>query len=90
VVCAAGGVYRKTAPPSSRAISKSCKRDMFFDFERIKKPPCGKTCCLLGFADLLAAYLRCRFVHFQVGLQAFHEEAVNYIAPVNSLSGDLS
>src|SRR4029077_5080238 len=65
--------------------------------ERTKKPPCGKTwrlivecCCLLGFADLLATYLRCRFVHFQVGLQAFHEEAVNHIAPINILSCDHS
>jgi len=49
-----------------------------------------KCCCLLGFADLLEAYLRCRFAHFQVGLQAFHEEAVCHIAPVNSLSHDRS
>jgi hypothetical protein len=49
-----------------------------------------KCCCLLGFADLLAAYLRCRFAPFQVGLQAFHEEAVYHIAPVNKLSCDCS
>ncbi len=49
-----------------------------------------KCCCLLGFADLLASYLRCRFVRFQVGLQAFHDEAVCHIAPVNILSRDRS
>ena len=47
-------------------------------------------CCLLGFVDLLAIYLRCSFVHFQVGLQAFREEAVYHVAPVNSLSDDRS
>jgi hypothetical protein len=43
----------------------------FIDVERTNEPPRGKTwrlivkcCCLLGFADLLATYLRCRFVHF--------------------------
>ncbi len=35
-------------------------------------------------------YLRCGFVHFQVGLEACREEAVYYGAPVNSLSDDRS
>ena len=43
-----------------------------------------------GFADLLATYLRCSFVHLEVGLQAFHEEAMYHVAPVNSLSRDCS
>ena len=49
-----------------------------------------KCWCLLGFADLWATYLRCGFVHFQVGLEAFHDEAVHHIAPVNILSRDRS
>jgi len=70
---------------------------MFFDIERTKKPPrvkrdgsWRKCCCSLGFADLLATYLRCSFVHFQVGLEACREEAVYYSAPVYSLSDDRS
>ena len=45
-----------------------------------------KCYCLLGFADLLATYLRGKFVRVQAGLQAFHEEAVCHTAAVNSLS----
>jgi hypothetical protein len=49
-----------------------------------------RCCWLVGFADLLATYLRCRFVNFQIGLQALHEEAVYDIARINSLSDDRS
>jgi hypothetical protein len=53
-------------------------------------PPPAKCCCSLDFADLLGTYLRRRSVHFQVGLQAFQEEAVCHTAPVNVLSRDHS
>ena len=45
---------------------------------------------VLGFADLLATCLRCRFVRVQAGLQPFQEEAVCHTAPVNILSRDRS
>src|SRR5262249_11499270 len=32
------------------------------------------------------AHLRCRFVHYQVGLQSLHEEAVCHVGPGNRLS----